>query len=110
MKLRTQISLMVAILSAIPVFVLGGVAIFNAQRSFNNAIDNSLIETIKEPRLLKELRGNLVSPIRGLADSFISIARYENDGSLTVLRSAGNLSDDDLFPELTNEQLSQANQ
>ena len=58
MKLRTQISLMAALLSAIPVFILGGVAIFNAQRSFNNAIDNSLIATIREPKYLKELLQN----------------------------------------------------
>ena len=110
MKLRTQISLMAALLSAIPVFILGGVAIFNAQRTFNNAIDNSLIATIREPRLLKELRDDNLAPIRGLADSFISIARYENDGSLTLIRSAGNVSDDDLFPQLTREQIIQASQ
>ncbi len=108
MKLRTQISLMAALLSAIPVFVLGGVAIFNAQRSFNQAIDNSLIATINEPRLLRELRGTDLAPIRGLADSFISIARYEQDGSLTLIRSAGNVSDDELFPQLTPEQIIQA--
>ncbi len=105
MKLRTQISLMAALLSAIPVFILGGVAIFNAQRTFNATIDNSLIATISEPRLLKDLRGNEFSPIRGLADSYISIARYELDGSLTVLLSAGNISDDDVFPDLTREQI-----
>lgn len=110
MKLRTQISLMVALLSALPVFVLGGVAIFNAQKSFNEAIDNSLIATISEPRLLKELRGNTLAPIRGLADSFISIARYEQDGSLTLIRSAGNISDDDVFPKLSAEQIIQASQ
>ncbi len=108
MKLRTQISLLTALLSAIPVFVLGGVAIFNAQRSFNQAIDNSLVATINEPRLLRELRGNALAPIRGLADSFISIARYEQDGSLTLIRSAGNNSDDFLFPKLTPDQIIQA--
>lgn len=105
MKLRTQISLMAAFLSAIPVFILGGVAIFNAQRTYNDAIDNSLIATISEPRLLKELRSNDFGPIRGLADSFISIARYEQDGTLTVLLSSGNISDDDSFPELTRQQI-----
>ncbi|MFM9130288.1 MAG: HAMP domain-containing protein, partial [Actinomycetes bacterium] len=110
MKLRTQISLMAASLSAIPVFVLGGVAIFNAQRSFNNAIDNSLIATIREPRYLKELLQKDLGPIRGLADSFISIARYEPDGSLTIIRSAGNVSEDDLFPDLTKEQIYRASQ
>ena len=110
MKLRTQISLMAALLSAIPVFILGGVAIFNAQRSFNNAIDNSLIATIREPKYLRELLQKDLGPIRGLADSFISIARYEPDGSLTIIRSAGNVSDDDLFPDLTKEQIYQASQ
>ncbi|MFZ9213236.1 MAG: ATP-binding protein [Candidatus Nanopelagicales bacterium] len=106
MKLRTQISLMAALLSAIPVFILGGVAIFNAQRTFNASIDNSLIATIREPRLLKDLRGNDFGPIRGLADSYISIARYEQDGSLTVLLSAGNISEEgEVFPELTREQI-----
>lgn len=105
MKLRTQISLLTAFLSAIPVFVLGGVAIFSTQRTFNDSVDSSLIATVREPRLLKDLRGNDIGPIRGLGDSFISIARFEPDGTLTVLRSAGNLKDEESFPELTQDEI-----
>lgn len=110
MKLRTQISLLAALLSAIPVFILGGVAIFNSERTFSKSIDNALIDTVSEPRLLKELRGNYFAPIRGLADSYISIAKYEQDGSLTILRSAGNLSDDEEFPKLSKDQIVKASQ
>jgi two-component system OmpR family sensor kinase len=110
MKLRTQISLLAALLAAIPVFILGGVAIFNSERTFNKSIDNALIDTVSEPRLLKELRGNYFAPIRGLADSYISIAKYEEDGSLTVLRSAGRISEEEEFPKLTKDQIVKASQ
>ena len=88
MKLRTRLSLLTAVLSAIPTFALGGVAVNNAQNTFSNSIDNALISSIRQPRLLKELRGEIIEPTRGLADSYISIARYDTDGTLTILRSS----------------------
>ena len=106
MKLRTRISILTAILSAIPTFVLGGIAVNNAQNSFRESIDKALISSISQPRLLKELRGEAQMPLRGLADSFISIARYEPDRSFTILRSSG--LDNEQFPNLTDNQVVEA--
>ena len=108
MKLRTRISILTAVLSAIPTFALGGIAVNNAQKTFSDSIDNALITSISQPRLLKELRGETLTPARGLADSYISIARFEADGSLTILRSAGINDDDDVFPQLTPAQVFEA--
>ena len=108
MKLRTRLSLLTAVLSAIPTFALGGVAVNNAQNAFSNAIDNALISSIRQPRLLKELRGEIVEPTRGLADSYISIARYDTDGKLTILRSSGMDAEDDAFPYLSSAQVIEA--
>ena len=108
MRLRTRLSLLTAVLSAIPTFALGGIAVNNAQNTFNYSIDNALISSIRQPRLLKELRGEILEPIRGLADSYISIARYDSDGTLTILRSSGVSADDDTFPELTSAQVIEA--
>jgi two-component system OmpR family sensor kinase len=108
MKLRTRLSLLTAVLSAIPTFALGGVAVNNAQNTFSESIDNALITSIRQPRLLKELRGEMLEPIRGLADSYISIARYDSDGSLTILRSSGMNEEEDEFPELTRSQVLEA--
>lgn len=105
MKLRTKISILTATLSAIPVFILGGVAVVTVQRSFSTLVDNSLIETINQPRLLRDLRNNQLEPIRGLADSFISIARYEADGTFTVLRSTGGVEENDDFPILSSQEI-----
>lgn len=108
MKLRTRLSLLTAVLSAIPTFALGGVAVNNAQNTFSNSIDNALIASIRQPRLLKELRGEIIEPTRGLADSYISIARYDTDGSLTILRSSGMAAEDDAFPDLSSAQVLEA--
>ena len=108
MKLRTRLSLLTAVLSAIPTFALGGVAVNNAQNAFSNAIDNALISSIRQPRLLKELRGEIVEPTRGLADSYISIARYDTNGKLTILRSSGMDAEDDAFPYLSSAQVIEA--
>jgi two-component system OmpR family sensor kinase len=108
MKLRTRLSLLTAVLSAIPTFALGGVAVNNAQNTFSNSIDNALIASIRQPRLLKELRGEIIEPTRGLADSYISIARYNTDGSLTILRSSGMAAEDDAFPDLSSAQVLEA--
>lgn len=108
MKLRTRISLLTAILSAIPTFALGAIAVNNAQNSFRDSIDNALVNSIRQPRLLKELRGQILEPARGLADSFISIARYDADGSFTILRASGLEENTEDFPKLTNEQIIQA--
>ena len=108
MKLRTRLSLLTAVLSAIPTFALGGVAVNNAQNTFSNSIDNALIASIRQPRLLKELRGEIIEPTRGLADSYISIARYKTDGSLTILRSSGMAAEDDAFPDLSSAQVLEA--
>ena len=108
MKLRTRISLLTAVLSAIPTFALGGIAVNNAQNTFSESIDNALITSIRQPRLLKELRGEMLAPIRGLADSYISIARYDSDGSLTILRSSGMEEEGDRFPELSSAQVLEA--
>ena len=108
MKLRTRLSLLTAVLSAIPTFALGGIAVNNAQNTFSESIDNALINSIRQPRLLKELRGEMLEPIRGLADSYISIARYDSDGSLTVLRSSGMEDEEDEFPELSKSQVLEA--
>ncbi len=108
MKLRTRLSLLTAVLSAIPTFALGGVAVNNAQNTFSESIDKALITSIRQPRLLKELRGEMLEPIRGLADSYISIARYDSDGSLTILRSSGMNEGEDEFPELTRSQVLEA--
>ena len=108
MKLRTRLSLLTAVLSAIPTFALGGIAVNNAQNTFSESIDNALINSIRQPRLLKELRGEMLEPIRGLADSYISIARYDSDGSLTVLRSSGVEDEEDEFPELSKSQVLEA--
>ena len=108
MKLRTRISLLTAVLSAIPTFALGGIAVNNAQNTFSDSIDNALITSIRQPRLLKELRGEMLAPIRGLADSYISIARYDSDGSLTILRSSGIEEEEDRFPELSSAQVLEA--
>ena len=108
MKLRTRLSLLTAVLSAIPTFALGGVAVNNAQNTFSESIDNALITSIRQPRLLKELRGEMLEPIRGLADSYISIARYDSDGSLTVLRSSGLDAEEDEFPKLSRSQVLEA--
>ena len=108
MKLRTRLSLLTAVLSAIPTFALGGVAVNNAQNTFSNSIDNALIASIRQPRLLKELRGKIIEPTRGLADSYISIARYDTDGSLTILRSSGMAAEDDAFPDLSSAQVLEA--
>ena len=108
MKLRTRLSLLTAVLSAIPTFALGGVAVNNAQNTFSNSIDNALIASIRQPRLLKELRGEIIEPTRGLADSYISIARYDTDGSLTILRSSGMAAEDDAFPYLSSAQVLEA--
>jgi len=108
MKLRTRLSLLTAVLSAIPTFALGGVAVNNAQNTFSNSIDNALIASIRQPRLLKELRGEIIEPTRGLADSYISIARYYTDGSLTILRSSGMAAEDDAFPDLSSAQVLEA--
>jgi thiamine monophosphate synthase len=43
MKLRTRLSLLTAVLSAIPTFALGGIAVNNAQNTFSESIDNALI-------------------------------------------------------------------
>jgi two-component system OmpR family sensor kinase len=108
MKLRTRLSLLTAVLSAIPTFALGGVAVNNAQNTFSNSIDNALIASIRQPRLLKELRGEIIEPTRGLADSYISIARYDTDGTLTILRSSGMAAEDDAFPDLSSAQVLEA--
>jgi two-component system, OmpR family, sensor kinase len=108
MKLRTRISLLTAVLSAIPTFALGGIAVNNAQNTFSDSIDNALITSIRQPRLLKELRGEMLVPMRGLADSYISIARYDSDGSLTILRSSGIEEEGDRFPELSSVQVLEA--
>ena len=108
MKLRTRISLLTAVLSAIPTFALGGIAVNNAQNTFSDSIDNALITSIRQPRLLKELRGEMLVPMRGLADSYISIARYDSDGSLTILRSSGIEEEGDRFPELSSAQVLEA--
>ena len=108
MKLRTRISLLTAVLSAIPTFALGGIAVNNAQKTFSDSIDNALIASIRQPRLLKELRGEMIAPLRGLADSYISIARYDSDGTLTILRSSGMEEEEDEFPELTSAQVLEA--
>ena len=108
MKLRTRLSLLTAVLSAIPTFALGGVAVNNAQNTFSNSIDNALIASIRQPRLLKELRGEIIEPTRGLADSYISIARYDTDGTLTILRSSGMAAEDDGFPDLSSAQVLEA--
>lgn len=108
MKLRTRLSLLTAVLSAIPTFALGGVAVNNAQNTFSESIDNALITSIRQPRLLKELRGEMLEPIRGLADSYISVARYDSDGSLTVLRSSGLDAEEDEFPDLSRSQVLEA--
>lgn len=108
MKLRTRISLLTAVLSAIPTFALGGIAVNNAQKTFSDSIDNALIASIRQPRLLKELRGEMMAPLRGLADSYISIARYDSDGTLTILRSSGMEEEEDEFPELTSAQVLEA--
>jgi len=108
MKLRTRLSLLTAVLSAIPTFALGGVAVNNAQNTFSNSIDNALIASIRQPRLLKELRGEIIEPTRGLADSYISIARYDTDGSLTILRSSGMAAEEDAFPDLSSAQVLEA--
>ena len=108
MKLRTRLSLLTAVLSAIPTFALGGVAVNNAQNTFSNSIDNALIASIRQPRLFKELRGEIIEPTRGLADSYISIARYDTDGSLTILRSSGMAAEDDAFPDLSSAQVLEA--
>lgn len=108
MKLRTRISLLTAVLSAIPTFALGGIAVNNAQNTFSDSIDNALITSIRQPRLLKELRGEMLVPMRGLADSYISIARYDSDGSLTILRSSGMEEEGDRFPELSSVQVLEA--
>jgi len=107
MKLRTRISLLTAVLSAIPTFALGGIAVNNAQNTFSDSIDNALITSIRQPRLLKELRGEMLAPIRGLADSYISIARYDSDGSLTILRFSGT-EEEDRFPKLSSAQVLEA--
>ena len=107
MKLRTRISLLTAVLSAIPTFALGGIAVNNAQNTFSDSIDNALITSIRQPRLLKELRGEMLAPIRGLADSYISIARYDSDGSLTILRFSGT-EEEDRFPNLSSAQVLEA--
>jgi two-component system OmpR family sensor kinase len=96
------------VLSAIPTFALGGIAVNNAQNTFSDSIDNALITSIRQPRLLKELRGEMLVPIRGLADSYISIARYDSDGSLTILRSSGIEEEEDRFPELSSAQVLEA--
>jgi two-component system OmpR family sensor kinase len=108
MKLRTRISLLTAILSAIPTFVLGGIVVNTAQNTISESIDNALISSIRQPRLLKELRGEMMEPMRGLADSYISIARYERDGTLTILRSSGMDEREDEFPDLNQEQILEA--
>lgn len=108
MKLRTRISLLTAVLSAIPTFALGGIAVNNAQNTFSDSIDNALITSIRQPRLLKELRGEMLVPMRGLADSYISIARYDSDGSFTILRSSGIDEEGDKFPELSSAQVLEA--
>lgn len=108
MKLRTRISLLTAVLSAIPTFALGGIAVNNAQNTFSDSIDNALITSIRQPRLLKELRGEMLVPMRGLADSYISIARYGSDGSFTILRSSGIEEEGDSFPELSSAQVLEA--
>lgn len=108
MRLRTRLSLLTAVLSAIPTFALGGIAVNNAQNTFSDSIDNALIASIRQPRLLKELRGEMLAPLRGLADSYISIARYDSDGSLTILRSSGMEEEEDEFPDLTSAQVLEA--
>lgn len=108
MKLRTRISLLTAVLSAIPTFALGGIAVNYAQNTFSDSIDNALVASIRQPRLLKELRGEMLAPMRGLADSYISIARYDSDGSLTILRSSGIEEEEDRFPELSSAQVLEA--
>jgi two-component system OmpR family sensor kinase len=96
------------VLSAIPTFALGGIAVNNAQNIFSESIDNALVASIRQPRLLKELRGEMLAPLRGLADSYISIARYDSDGSLTILRSSGIEEEEDRFPELSSAQVLEA--
>jgi len=108
MKLRSRISLLTAVLSAVPTFILGGFVINNTQNSLNNSIDSALISSIRQPRLLKELRREQVVPTSGLADSYISIARYERDGSLTVLRTPGIFEGQDSFPNLSPAQVIEA--
>lgn len=108
MKLRTRISFLTAILSAIPTFALGAIAVNNAQNSFRDSIDSALVNSIRQPRLLKELRGQIPMPVRGLADSYISIARYDADGNFTILRASGLEENTENFPKLTNEQIIQA--
>jgi two-component system OmpR family sensor kinase len=94
------------VLSAIPTFALGGIAVNNAQNTFSESIDNALVASIRQPRLLKELRGEMLAPLRGLADSYISIARYDSDGSLTILRFSG--TEEDRFPKLSSAQVLEA--
>ena len=50
----------------------------------------------------------IIEPTRGLADSYISIARYDTDGSLTILRSSGMAAEDDAFPDLSSAQVLEA--
>jgi two-component system OmpR family sensor kinase len=50
----------------------------------------------------------MLAPLRGLADSYISIARYDSDGSLTILRSSGIEEEGDKFPELSSAQVLEA--
>jgi two-component system OmpR family sensor kinase len=50
----------------------------------------------------------MLAPIRGLADSYISIARYDSDGTLTILRSSGIEDEEDRFPKLSSAQVLEA--
>jgi len=107
MKLRTRISILTAILAALPTFVLGIIIVNGTKAVFIREIDNSLIATINQPRLLRELRNTAQLPIRGFTDSIISVARYERNGTFTILRAPG-FTDKDDFPVLTPEQIFQA--
>lgn len=105
MKLRTRISLITAILTIIPVFILGAANYQSVTRSIESNVDELLINSTEVRNLNRFFRKSPFDQLPEDAVAQLAIGVMTFNEQITVLREAGTREESLPFPELTAEQI-----